>query len=72
MDVLSPQDINEAWLCQRVIDLLDDGRNEEALALSAEHGYDFDLATAFIWAADLLGHDLVLIRSLKSKNLIRR
>jgi len=48
MDLLSPQEINEAWLCQRIIDLLDDGRNEEALALSTEHGFEFDLATALL------------------------
>lgn len=46
MDLLSPDDINEAWVCQRVIELLDQGRNEEALILSTEHGYEFDLASA--------------------------
>ena len=46
MELLSPEEINEVWLCQRIIDLLDEARNEEALALSKEHGYEFDLATA--------------------------
>lgn len=46
MEILSPEEVNEAWLCQRIIDLLDEARNEEALALSAEHGYEFDMAAA--------------------------
>ena len=48
MRVLSCQDITEAWLCERVIALLDDSRNEEAQALAEEHGFQFDMAQSLL------------------------
>ena len=42
MQVLSVDDVNEAWICQRVLDLLDEARNDEAKALSQEWDLSFD------------------------------
>jgi hypothetical protein len=42
MQVYALDDLNEAWLCERVLTLLEASRNNEAKALSAEWGLCFD------------------------------
>jgi hypothetical protein len=42
MQVFAVDDLNEVWLCERVLALLEASRNEEAKALSAEWGLCFD------------------------------
>ena len=42
MQVLSIDDINEEWICQRVVALLDESRNAEAQAIAEEWDLPFD------------------------------
>ena len=42
MQVYALDDLNEAWLCERVLALLEESRNDEAKALSEEWGLCFD------------------------------
>ena len=42
MQVYALDELNEAWLCERVLALLEASRNDEAKALSEEWGLCFD------------------------------
>jgi len=42
MQVFAVDDLNEVWLCERVLALLEASRNAEAKALSSEWGLCFD------------------------------
>jgi hypothetical protein len=42
MQVFAVDDLNELWLCERVLALLEASRNDEAKALSEEWGHCFD------------------------------
>ena len=42
MPVYSVEDLNNVWIAERVIELLDDSRNEDAAAIAKEWGMDMD------------------------------
>jgi len=42
MPTFSVQDLNEAWVVERVIALLDEARNVEARSLAREWSFDWD------------------------------
>ena len=42
MQIFAVDDLNEAWLCERVLALLEASRSDEAKALSEEWGLCFD------------------------------
>jgi len=42
MPVYSVEDLNNVWIAERVIELLDDSRNEDAKAIAKEWGMDMD------------------------------
>ena len=42
MQVFAVDDLNEVWLCERVLALLEASRTDEAKALSEEWGLCFD------------------------------
>ncbi len=42
MAAFSVDKLNEAWVCERVINLFDEGKEAEAQALSSEWGFTLD------------------------------
>ena len=48
MQVLSVDDVNQEWICQRVLALLDGARNEEAQAIAEEWDLPFDASDPFL------------------------
>lgn len=40
MQVVSVDDVNAAWMCERIIVLLDEVRCDDAAAVAQEWGYD--------------------------------
>ena len=42
MPTFSVEDLNEAWVVERVINLLDQARNDDAQAIAREWSFDWD------------------------------
>lgn len=48
MAAFTVDELNEAWVCERVINLFDEGKKAEAQALSSEWGFTLDGLTFFL------------------------
>tara|TARA_Y100000022_G_C13054865_1_gene286101 strand:- start:171 stop:317 length:147 start_codon:yes stop_codon:yes gene_type:complete len=48
MEVLSVDDVNQEWICNRILELLDGSRNAEAQAIAKEWDLPFDASDPFL------------------------
>ena len=48
MQVLSVDDVNQEWICNRILELLDESRNAEAQAIAQEWDLPFDASDPFL------------------------